>query len=483
MKSSEAIPKALSRDFVLPHDLDAEIGVLGSLLMDHRIADDVALTVRSDDFFNRNHAIVFRHMMNLHNSNRSIEARLLIASLKKSAELAVVGGEEALIGFMNSLPIASNGKWYAKIVADKAIARNVLEAAADIVGDVLHPSAEPREILAKAESRLFAVGERAVGSEAKPIFGVLMSALDAVDKRRDGQITTLRTGYDDLDKLISGFGPGQLVILAGRPHMGKTALATCLMENIAEHGKAVLFVSLEMTDMELGARLLAQRSRVPLYDMSEGTLSDEGRRKLVKGSNELAQMKIVLDDHPTRTVSEIAAVCRREKRRNGLDLVIVDYLTNIEPDNYREQRQEQVAKLSRKLKALARELSVPLLCLAQLNREVDKGLSPIPKLSHLRESGAIEQDADIVLMVHRPEYFADKDEDKAKLAGQAELYVRKCRNGKCGSIGLTFLAECGRFETKAQDRYESSAPRQRAYRDPSATAERSDFGDYGDIPT
>jgi replicative DNA helicase len=241
--------------------------------------------------------------------------------------------------------------------------------------------------------------------------------------------------------------------------MGKTALALNIAEHVVRRSAApVLFVSLEMSKLELGDRLLCSVARVNGQRLRNGTISNDERRKLVESAGELSQCPLFVDDTPSRTVTEIAAVARRLKRKHGLRLIVIDYLQLIEPDNPKDQRQEQVARIARRLKHLARDLSLPVLCLAQLNRQAEMSRENKPRLSHLRESGAIEQDADVVMFVHREEYYATSEEEKARVAGEAELIVAKQRNGPIGEVKLTFLHKFARFEDGAQRPYDEFGP-------------------------
>jgi replicative DNA helicase len=285
-------------------------------------------------------------------------------------------------------------------------------------------------------------------------------ALERLDQRMKGTHTAggIFTGYTDLDEITGGLHDSELIILAARPSMGKTAFAM----NIAEHAavvekKPVLFVSLEMSALELADRLLCSAARVNGHRLRNGTISNDDRRKLMEKATQISSCKLFVDDTPSRTMTEIAANARRLKRKDGLALIVIDYLQLIEPDNPKDQRQEQVAKIARRLKILARELAVPVICLAQLNRQAEVSRDNKPRLSHLRESGAIEQDADVVMFVHREEYYAGNEEEKARVSGQAEIIVAKQRNGPVGEIKLTWLRDFTRFENAAFEQHSEFA--------------------------
>ena len=288
------------------------------------------------------------------------------------------------------------------------------------------------------------------------IADVLHQSMDRMEARmRDEYVDgAAETGLNKFDEMTGGLHHGELIILAARPSMGKTALAMNIGEHVSINQKQpVLFVSLEMSGIELADRMLCSLARVNGHRVRNGTISSDDRDKLIQTANDISQAPLFVDDAPSRTVSEIAAAARRIKRReDALGLIVIDYLQLIEPDNSRDPRQEQVAKIARRLKGLARELEVPLLCLSQLNRQAEDSKDHRPKLSHLRESGAIEQDADVVMFVHREEYY-HRGDDRAQFAGQAEVIIAKQRNGPIGDVELTWEADFTRFSDRAAERH------------------------------
>src|SRR5205814_9389355 len=310
------------------------------------------------------------------------------------------------------------------------------------------------------EERIFRILDAKGDTQVRPIRDVLHESLARIDARmqREHACGGLETGFIDFDELTGGLHDSELVILAARPSMGKTALALNMAEHISidEHGpgKAVLLVSLEMSALELGDRLLCSRARVNSHRLRNGKLNAEESRRLIQTAADVSRAPLFIDDSPSRNITEIAATARRLKRQDSLSLIVVDYLQLIEPDNPRDPRQEQVARISRRLKGLARELGVPVLCLAQLNRQVEATRDSKPQLSHLRESGAIEQDADVVAFVHREEFYQSNEEDRERCKGQADLMIRNQRNGPIGDIKLTWLHEFTRFENYQQPEYD-----------------------------
>jgi replicative DNA helicase len=440
-----------------PHSLEAEKGVLGSLLLDPRMCDDVALAVRAADFYSPNHRKLFEHMLEMHNAGKQIDMTLLVDRLKSQGDFEALGGAMFLVDIAESVPTAANAVWYAKIVAEKAVVRDLIHASTEILRDAYDQAIEPRELLAQSESKIFSILEEKGSGDVAVMNDILQEAMLRIDDRinRGGGIGGISTGLTELDAKTGGLHDSELVILAARPGMGKTALATTIAENTSMGEKhCVLFVSLEMSRLELAERLLCARGHINGHNLRSGTLTQTERRKLIEASSELSEAPIYIDDTPSRTMTEIAAVARRLKRRSELRLIIVDYLQLIEPDNSKDPRQEQVSKIARRLKGMARELKVPVLCLSQLNRQAEASKDNIPKLSHLRESGAIEQDADIVMFVHREEYYVTSDEEREKLRGKADIIVAKNRHGPTDTVPLTWLKEFTRFENRAKEEYD-----------------------------
>jgi replicative DNA helicase len=312
-------------------------------------------------------------------------------------------------------------------------------------------------LLGDAEQKIFAILDSRGTPTVPTIRDILHEAMDRIDARMKGEHTAggVETGFVDLDLLTGGLHKSELAIVAARPGMGKTAFAMNIAENVAFHLRVpVLFVSLEMSAIELADRMLCSVARVDGHKLRNGRLSHTDRERLVEKAAEISQWPLFVDDSPSRTVSEIAAAARRVKRREGrlgLGLIVIDYLQLIEPDNSDDPRQEQVARIARRLKGLARETDVPVLCLAQLNRQAEDARDHVPRLSHLRESGAIEQDADVVMFVHREEYY-HRGEEKEQYAGQAEIHVAKQRNGPQGEIKLRWEKEFTRFQNVAPER-------------------------------
>ena len=444
-----------------PANVDAERAILGSILLKPDVCDDIALVVRVEDFFDEAHQILYRHLLELHDAGKRVDATIVLERLRTKGDLERVGGAVALSEVIESVPHAAHAAHYAQIVRDKSMLRSLIEAGTDILRDAYEAADEPRQLLARAEERIFSILERRSSAEAKPIQAVLEDAMVRMDARmkHEHAIGGVETGFTELDSLCGGLHNSELVILAARPSMGKTAFAMNIAEHVAiDLKEPVLFVSLEMACLELADRLLCSAAQVNGHRLRNGTISQEDRRRLVQKSAEIGTAPLYIDDTPGRTLTEIAAVARRLKRKHGLKLVVIDYLQLIEPDNPRDPRQEQVARIARRLKTMCRELDIPVLCLAQLNRQAEQSRDNRPRLNHLRESGAIEQDADVVMFVHREEYYQTTDEERERVKGGAEIIVAKQRNGPIGDVKLLWQHDYTRFvnlEHKPYDEFES----------------------------
>ena len=416
-----------------PANVDAERAVLGSILLKPDVCDDIALIIKADDFADESHQVLYGHLLELHDSGKRIDATIVLERLRTQGDLERIGGVAAIAEFLEAVPHAAHA---------------------------VHASDEPRELVSRAESRIFQILEHRSSAEARPIQAVLEEVMIRMDARmkHEHALGGVETGFTDLDSLCGGLHNSELIILAARPSMGKTAFAMNVAEHVAIAAKQpALFVSLEMACLELADRLLCSSAQVNGHRLRNGTISQEDRRRLVQKSAEISSSPLYIDDTPGRTLTEIAAVARRLKRKQGLSLIVIDYLQLIEPDNPRDPRQEQVAKIARRLKTMSRELDIPVLCLAQLNRQAEASRDNRPRLNHLRESGAIEQDADVVMFVHREEYYQTTDEDRERVKGQAEIIIAKQRNGPIGDVKLLWQSDFTRFvnlEHRPYDEFE-----------------------------
>ncbi len=444
-------------DRQLPYSLEAEMGVLGSLMLTPDVCDDIVAILRAEDFFDESHGIIFGHLMDMHGAGNKIDPLLLRERLMGSGQLETVGGTARLAEIFGTVTHAAHVVYYANIVRNKATARNLITTCSELLNDAFLPETEPNELLNAAEQKVFAIRESRQSTNLAGVAEILELAMDRLEAKAKGEVLTgtVETHFRDLDDMTGGLHANELVILAARPSMGKTAFALNITENVAtKSNKPVLFVSLEMASIELIERVLCSKARVNGHRLRKGTLNGDERKQLVKAAGELSTAPLFIDDSPTRNVSEIAGAARRIIRREGsLALIVVDYLQLIQPDSSSDPRQEQVAKMARRLKALARELKCPILCLSQLNRQTESSGDHRPKLSHLRESGAIEQDADVVMFVHRESYYKKGTPEEIETENEAEIIIEKQRNGPTGKIDLLWEKNFTRFSNRAPERY------------------------------
>lgn len=438
-----------------PIDLEAEMGVLGSILLLPEICDEIP-SLRADDFYDDANRKIYENLREMHDTGEKIDITLLVSRLRTAGDYEKVGGAAYLARLSSSVPNAAHAVYYSNIVTEKAVYRRLIQSSTEVLRDAYDQASSAKELCAQAEQKVFAIMDGRSSQSVQNIADVLHQSMDRMEARmRDEYVDgAAETGLNKFDEMTGGLHHGELIILAARPSMGKTALAMNIGEHVSINQKQpVLFVSLEMSGIELADRMLCSLARVNGHRVRNGTISSDDRDKLIQTANDISQAPLFVDDAPSRTVSEIAAAARRIKRReDALGLIVIDYLQLIEPDNSRDPRQEQVAKIARRLKGLARELEVPLLCLSQLNRQAEDSKDHRPKLSHLRESGAIEQDADVVMFVHREEYY-HRGDDRAQFAGQAEVIIAKQRNGPIGDVQLTWEADFTRFSDRAAERH------------------------------
>ena len=412
----------------------------------------MSLILRESDFYVDAHQVLYSRMLQMHNAGRRLDELLLVEELNRNSELETIGGIAYLAEIAQAAPHAAHATHYSKVVADHAVVRALIQTSTEVLRDAYNPDFEPRELVSQAEERVFAIQDQRGGTAASTIEEVLFEVFDRIDARKDhDRRIGVRSGFVDLDDMTDGMQNSELVILAARPSMGKTALATNIVEHVVLTEQIpTLFVSLEMSAVELGERMLCSRAKVDSLQVRKGLINPTQHDKLVEESNALSQAPLFVDDTPGRTMTEIAATGRRLKRADNLGLIVIDYLQLIEPDNARDPRQEQVAKIARRLKGLARELKIPVLCLAQLNRQTEASRDNRPKLSQLRESGAIEQDADVVMFVHREEYYHSPEEvEQLDIGGQADLIIAKQRNGPTGEVKLSWKPEYTRFSSRS----------------------------------
>ncbi|MBI3866692.1 MAG: replicative DNA helicase [Planctomycetia bacterium] len=428
-----------------PQNPDAEKGLLGSILLDNHVLDEVADFLSAEDFYLERHQLIYRTIQRLHDSGtHGFDALTVAEGLTRQNELKEAGGPDYLVELYESVPHAAHAKYYAEIVRDKSIQRRLIYACTDILKSAYDDAAEPEDLLNQAEQKIFQILQQQEAGSKIELREILLDTFARIDERlgRQGAISGLSTGFRDLDNQTNGLQSSELVILAARPSMGKTAFVLNLAEAIADRSQAgVVIFSLEQSKHELAERFLCIRGRLDMHKLRKGDLDEDDRDKLLRVSHELSELPIFVDDAPGRSMSQIGAICRRLKRKDDIRIVVIDYLQLIEPEDKRAPREQQIAQITRRLKFLAKELEVPVVALAQLNRGVELREDKRPKLADLRESGAIEQDADIVMFLHRPEMY-----DPADHPGEAEVVVAKHRNGPTGIVRLNFKKQFMQFE-------------------------------------
>ncbi|MBF0190445.1 MAG: replicative DNA helicase [Magnetococcales bacterium] len=438
---------------------EAEQSVLGAILLDNSVMDQVTDILVPEDFYVGAHRITYQAMLTILDRGDPADPVILKQYLEKHNELDSVGGAGYFSRLIDTVPATANAKAYAHLVRDKAILRALVHAASSIADEVYRDSTHTvDDMLDTAEQRIFAVGEnrakrRSNYTDVKTILPPIFERLERLMSRQE-LVTGVSTGFTDLDRLLSGLQKSDLLILAGRPAMGKTTLVMNMAANAAlDHGAPVAVFSLEMSKEQLATRLLASTARVDAQGLRTGRIQDADYNKLVHAAQELSQAPLYIDDSPTLSIMSLRAKARRLKREKGIQLLIVDYLQLMQGDGDLENRVQEISQISRGLKGLAKELDIPVLALSQLSRKVEERPNKKPILSDLRESGSIEQDADIVLFVYREEVYKEND---PSLAGLAEVIVAKQRNGPTGTARLTFQKQYTRFENHASTEYMAS---------------------------
>lgn len=427
-----------------PQNLEAEMGVLGSILLMHEAIDEVGDVLKADHFYADRHQKIFAAVMGLYeNGVRGIDAVTLAEELDRRKELDEIGGVEYLSKILETVPNAAHAKYYAKIVRDRWIQRSLAYACTEILEDCYTGANDTEDVLSSAEQRVFGILEQQEKVEKLQLRDILIDTYDRIRARLelDGSISGLSSGFADLDSQLNGFQGSELIILAARPAMGKTALICNIAESVvADSKQPCLVFSLEMSKLELAERLLCIRAKVNGHRLRAGTIDEVEHEALMKAASELSEMPMFIDDQPGRSMPQIGAVARRLKRRFGLAIIIIDYLQLIEPEEKLAPREQQVALITRRLKYLSKELNVPVIALAQLNRGVELREDKRPRLADLRESGSIEQDADVVMFLHRPAAYDPEDRP-----GEADIIIAKNRHGPIGTVSLSWLSDSMRF--------------------------------------
>lgn len=438
-----------------PHSVEAEQSVLGGLLLENNAWDRLADILQENDFYRHDHRLIFRHIIGLLEQGKPADAITVAEALENAGELQNVGGLAYLGALVQNTPSAANIRRYGEIVRERSVMRQLVEVGTNIAEGAYNPlGRSARQLLDEAEAKVFQIAEAsAKGQQGFQAIGTLLTeVVERIDTlyNRDNpsEVTGIPTGYVDLDRMTSGLQPGDLVIVAGRPSMGKTAFSINIAENVAlETGKPVAVFSMEMSGVQLVTRMIGSVGRLDQHKLRTGRLEEDDWQRLAYSVGKLNDAQFFIDETPALSSLELRARARRIRRQAGdtLGLIVVDYLQLMSSNNPGENRATEISEISRSLKALAKELHVPVIALSQLNRSLEQRPNKRPVMSDLRESGAIEQDADLILFIYRDEVYNPDSPDK----GTSEIIIGKQRNGPIGTVRLTFLGEYTRFENHA----------------------------------
>lgn len=450
--SRNASQKATTTERVPPQAQEVEQAVLGGMLLDREAISKAIELLDESCFYNPAHQKIFSAVVSLYDRGEPADLITLTEELVKRKQLDQVGGRLYIIGLVEGVATSANIEYHCRIVLEKATLRKLIETSTDVVTRCYTESEDISVLLDSAEQRIFEISERRIKHGFIPLSDILPHTFESIDRIKEGHITGLPTGFGELDGLTAGLQKSDLVVVAGRPSMGKTSFCLSLAENIAVENKVpVAIFSLEMEKNQLANRMLCSRARISSHKMRTGRLSDHEWTNLSIAVGPLSEAKIFVDDTPGMGVLEMRAKARRLKAKEDVGLLVVDYLQLMQGPRGAESRQQEIAMISRALKGLAKDLNVPVVACSQLSRAVEtRGGERRPQLADLRESGAIEQDADLVIFIYRPELYGIKSidfkKDKIPTEGIAEIIVAKHRNGPTGSVLLSFVKQYARFE-------------------------------------
>ena len=429
----------------IPYNIEAEQSILGGIFLKPDAIAKVIEIVKSDDFYKHSNKIIYEVMLECYESGDVIDPLLVAERLKKKQKLNEIGGEEELFDIMKSVPTAANIENYARIVKEKAVLRKLIDVGTSIVELAYDGYDEVEAIMDRAENMIFKIAQDKEKKEVYSVKDLIDEEFERLEKvyQNKGEVTGISSTFTEFDKMTSGFHPSDLVIIAARPSMGKTAFVLNLaLAAAVKQKKGVLIFSLEMSNSQIFQRLISAEAKVPMKKLRNGFLDPEEWAKVGVATGRLAESPIFIADVPNVTVLEIRAIARRLKAEGKLDMILIDYLQLIKGRERSDNRQQEISDISRTLKGLARELNVPVIALSQLSRATEQRADRRPMLSDLRDSGAIEQDADVVIFLYRDEYYNEESE----LKGLAEVIIGKQRNGPVGTVHLRFFNEITRFE-------------------------------------
>ncbi len=437
---------------VPPQSQDAEEAILGALLLDRNAIHRAMEILTPEHFYQPRGAAIFNAMVHLYERGEAVDIVTLSEELKKEGRLDLAGGASYLGGLQNSVATGAHIEHYARIVKEKATLRGMIEISGQIVESCFEAREDAMDILDRAETAIMSISQDRLGKGFQPVKSILKATFETIQKTYEsqGHITGVATGYDELDERTGGLQPSDLIIIAARPSMGKTSLVLNIAQYAGIEGKKrIAFFSLEMSREQLVQRLLTAEARVDAHRVRTGNLKEEDWPLLTEAAGLVSEAPIYIDDTPAITVLEMRAKARRLQAQEGLDMVIIDYLQLARSSSRSENRQQEISEISRGLKSLAKELNVPVVALSQLSRAVENRTDKRPMLSDLRESGALEQDADVVMFIYRPEVYEDNEDNE----GIAEIIIGKQRNGPIGTSRLAFVKEYTRFENLAKERF------------------------------
>lgn len=429
---------------IMPHSLEAEQSVLGSMIMDKEAIIIASETVTKEDFYQQSYGVIFEAMVELYNDGQPVDVITLQNRLKEKDVPPEVAGMEFVAGLLNAVPTSANVKYYANIVAEKAVLRRLIKTNEEIANRCYLGQDSVEDILADTETKIFKLLQSKGGGDYEPIKDVVIRALEKINlaARTQGNVTGIATGFLDLDYKTAGLQPSDLILIGARPAMGKSAFALNIAHYAAFNSNlCTAFFALEMSKEQLVNRLLAMESRVDAQLLRSGNLADSDWEKLIEAAGTVGRSNLIIDDTSGITIAELRSKCRKYKLEHDLKLIIIDYLQLMSANGRSESRQQEVSEISRALKGLARELNVPVIALSQLSRQLESRPDKRPMMSDLRESGAIEQDADVVMFIYRDDYYNKDTPDK----GIAEIIIGKQRSGSTGTVNLVWLPQYQRF--------------------------------------
>ncbi len=437
-------------NFVPPHSVEAEQAVLGAMMIDRAAIAKCIEIIEPDSFYNEAHKMIYEAILSMFEKVINVDIVTLSEELRKKDKLEFVGGTLYLADINTKTPTSANVEFHARIVVEKYLKRLLIQTSGTILSSCYDETSDALEEIDKAEALIFAIAEKRFTKTYSPLNKLAHNTLNIIQRlaeKGSNEFTGVPSGFKELDNMLTGFQKSDLIIVAARPSMGKTALALSIARNVAvEYKRPVAFFSLEMASPQLVMRLISAESKIDQQKLRSGKVNQEEINKIVKDLGHLAKAPMVIDDSPSLGLLELRAKCRRLKAEYQIEMVIIDYLQFLHPPKA-ESREREISMISRSLKQLAKELDVPVIALAQLNRSVESRSDKRPMLSDLRESGSIEQDADVVMFINRPEvYGITQYEDKTPTAGTAEVIIGKQRNGPVGTVRLAYINKYARFE-------------------------------------